>query len=183
MLYEDDLHNIPNTVECSTAHEFRNILSSAYQGDFPGWKGFLDNNPGAGWVDSVGAVRAAAVEAEKFGVTFALGKAVKLLYDSTSGDVCGAITEQGVEFRADRTVLCAGAYSPHIMELNDEIHAVAWVIAHIKLEPSEVSALKDSPPIWSNNLGFIMPPSDGQPDLKVCDQHAGFFSRQLLDGE
>lgn len=183
MLYEDDLHNIPNTVECKDADDFRTVLSAAYRGKFPGWKGFLDNNPGAGWVDSIGAVRAAALEAERLGVVFTQAKVDKLLYDPASHDVVGAITDQGIELQADFTILCAGAYSSQILELRDEIHAVAWVIAHIQLEPSEVAALKDSPPLWSNNLGFIMPPSEQQTELKVCDQHAGYVSRKMLNGE
>jgi sarcosine oxidase/L-pipecolate oxidase len=184
MLYEDDLPNMPNTVMYNSAQDFRKALSEEmFTGEFPGWKGFLDNNPGAGWVDSVRAVGAAVVESERLGVKYQVGKVNKLLYDSISQDVVGAVLEGGTEIRADYTILCAGAYSSQIVELHDEIHAVAWVVAHIKLSDTELEAFKGMPVLWSNNLGFMTPPDARTKELKICDQHSGYVSRVIQDGK
>lgn len=118
----------------STPDEFRSTMPDGIlTGSFPGWKGFF-RETGAGWVFARGALEATYHEAVRLGVRFetgdSKGKVVHLLYES--GDVVGAHTADGIEHRADRTILCAGANSDHLLDFERQLRPTAWTLAHIK---------------------------------------------------
>lgn len=114
-------------VELNSAQDFRNTMpQGVLTGDFPSWKGWYKKD-GCGWVHARKALEATALEAKRLGVNLKTGSphgAVKsLLFED--GDVRGAMTADGVEHRADRTILCAGANAPQLLDMKGQLRPTA----------------------------------------------------------
>jgi sarcosine oxidase/L-pipecolate oxidase len=142
----------------STPAEFRSTFPDGIlTGSFPGWKGFF-RETGAGWVFARGALESAYHEAVRLGVRFetggSKGKVVHLLY--SLGDVLGAHTADGVEHRADRTILCAGANSDQFLDFEHQLRPTAWTLAHIKMTDEERNLWKELPVLFNVNSGFFI---------------------------
>lgn len=141
-------------------------------GDFPGWRGWLMKK-GSGWVHARKAMESAAKEAERLGVNFITGgekgRVTGLICEN--GDVKGAKTEDGAEHRADRTILCAGANAPAILDMKHQLRPTAWTLAHIKMTAEELKLYKDLPVLFNIERGFFMEPDEDNGELKICDEH------------
>lgn len=121
-MYEDNGNpgESPDWTPLNTKEEFRATMpKGVLTGDFPGWKGFWRKR-GAGWVHARKSMEDTAKEAERLGVTFISGeqkgKVKSLLYED--GDVKGAVSTDGTQYRAGRTILSAGACAPEIFPMN-----------------------------------------------------------------
>lgn len=141
-----------------TPEAFRATMAPGIlKGDFPNWKGFIQNE-GAGWVFARGALEAAYNEACRLGVRFVTGesegKVERLIYSDS--DVLGALTSDGIEHRADRTVLCAGANSDRIFDFEKQLRPTAWTLAHIQMTDEEREKWKDLPVLFNVERGFFM---------------------------
>jgi sarcosine oxidase/L-pipecolate oxidase len=155
-------------------------------GRLGGWKGFFRRH-GAGWVEARDVLMDVCAEAKKLGVSFITGhregKVAELL---RAGDVViGARTEDGIEHRADMTVLAAGAASTMLLDFEDQLRPTAWTLAHIPLTPSEAEAYSELPVLFGADKGFFLSPpkssiAAGKAELKICDEHPGYIS--LADG-
>lgn len=160
----------------TTAEEFRKTMPEGIlTGDFPGWQGFFKKT-GAGWVHARKAMVSAAREAQRLGVIFVTGSphgsVTRLMYES--GDVVGARTADGIEHRASRTILCAGANSNQLLDLEDQLRPTAWTLAHIKMTSEEVKHYKNLPVLFNVEKGFFMEPDEDKHELKICDEHPGY---------
>ncbi|KAL6247030.1 hypothetical protein RBB50_006337 [Rhinocladiella similis] len=159
-----------------TPEAFRATMAPGIlKGDFPNWKGFIQNE-GAGWVFARGALEAAYNEACRLGVRFVTGesegKVERLIYSDS--DVLGALTSDGIEHRADRTVLCAGANSDRIFDFEKQLRPTAWTLAHIQMTDEEREKWKDLPVLFNVERGFFMEPTTGTGELKFVDEHPGY---------
>lgn len=118
----------------------------------------------------------AAREAQRLGASFVTGSSqgnvTSLVYES--GDVVGARTADGIEHRASRTILCAGANSNQLLDLEDQLRPTAWTLAHIKMTSEEVKRYKNLPVLFNVEKGFFMEPDDDEHELKICDEHPGY---------
>lgn len=145
-------------------------------GEFPGWQGWWMKK-GSGWVHARKAMESAAREAERLGVHFITGeqqgKVEGLLYDE-DGSVRGVKTADGVEHRAERTILCAGANADSILDMKQQLRPTAWTLAHIKMTPAELKLYKDLPVLFNIERGFFMEPDEDHGELKICDEHPGY---------
>ncbi|KAF2146159.1 uncharacterized protein K452DRAFT_294763 [Aplosporella prunicola CBS 121167] len=163
-------------VELNTPDQFRQTMpAGVLTGDFPGWKGWHKAS-GAGWVHARKALVAAATEAERLGAKFVTGPAqgnvTSLIFEE--GDVKGARTQDGKEWRADRTVLCAGANAPGLLDFKDQLRPTAWTLAHIQMTDEEVKLYKNLPVLFNVERGFFMEPDEDAKQLKLCDEHPGY---------
>lgn len=163
-------------VELNTAQDFRETMpEGVLTGDFPNWKGWLKKN-GCGWVHARKAMEAAALEAERLGVKLVTGSPhgdVKSLL-LEDGDVRGAITADGKQHRADKTILCAGANAPQLLDMKNQLRPTAWTLAHIKVTPEETRLYKNLPVLFNVERGFFMEPDEDKHELKMCDEHPGY---------
>ena len=93
------------------------------------------------------------------------------------GDARGARTADGVEHRAEKTVVCVGANAPQIEPLGRELKGMllpkAWTLAHIKLTEEERQLYKDLPVLFNCERGFFMMDEDSR-EMKICDEHPGY---------
>ncbi|CZR65025.1 related to fructosyl amino acid oxidase [Phialocephala subalpina] len=143
-------------------------------GNFPRWKGGFKRT-GAGWVFARGALVSAYKEAKRLGVTFitgAKGGVKELLIEN--GDVIGAVTNHGKQYRAKTTILAAGANAPQLLDMKDQLRPTAWTLAHIKMSREECKLYKDLPVLFNIESGFFMEPDAEKHELKICDEHPGY---------
>ena len=160
----------------TTPEEFRKTMpEGVLAGNFPGWQGYFKKT-GAGWVHARKAMVSAATEAKRLGVRFVSGSSegtvTGLVYEG--GDVVGARTADGREHRASRTILCAGANSNQLLDLENQLRPTAWTLAHIKLTAEEAKLYKDLPVLFNIEKGFFMEPDEDKHELKICDEHPGY---------
>lgn len=159
-----------------TAVDFRSTMpKGVLTGEFPSWKGW-HKKTGCGWVHARKALTSAAMEAQRMGVKLITGSPagdVKALIIE-EGDVKGARTADGAEHRADRTILCAGATAPQLLDLKGQLRPTAWTLAHIKMTPEEVKLYKDLPVLFNVERGFFLEPDEDNHELKICDEHPGY---------
>ncbi|KAL1981770.1 hypothetical protein VTN96DRAFT_2153 [Rasamsonia emersonii] len=140
---------------------------------------------GAGWAHARNALVAAAREAQRLGVRFVTGdpagKVVTLIFEDN--DVKGAVTADGKIWRAERTILCAGANSDQFIDFKQQLRPTAWTIAHIALEEAERALYKNLPVIFHIEKGFFFEPDDERGEIKICDEHPGYTNMvRLPDG-
>ncbi|PYH92482.1 fructosyl amine: oxygen oxidoreductase [Aspergillus ellipticus CBS 707.79] len=164
-----------NLVEMSRPEQLRALAPAVLEGDFPGWKGYFLRS-GAGWAHARNALVAAAEEAKKLGVKFVAGspagKVITLIFENN--DVKGAVTADGKIWRADQTILCAGANAGQFLDFKDQLRPTAWTLVHIALKPEERALYKDIPVIFNIEKGFFFEPDEERGEIKICDEHPGY---------
>ncbi|KXT01699.1 hypothetical protein AC578_2725 [Pseudocercospora eumusae] len=163
-------------VELNTAEDFRKTMpKGVLTGEFPNWKGWWKKD-GAGWVHARKAMESALREAQRLGVKVVAGSphgaVTSLIIEN--GDVRGALTKDGTKHYADRTILCAGANAPQLIDMKDQLRPTAWTLAHIKMTEEETKLYKDLPVMFNVERGFFMEPDEDKHELKICDEHPGY---------
>lgn len=158
-----------------TKEDFQNRMpAGVLTGDFPGWQGWFKKD-GCGWVQARKALEAAIAEAKRLSVDFVTGprgQVLTLVYED--GDVRGAVVVEGPAFRADRTILCAGANTARIFDMQDQLRPTAWTLAHITMTAEESKLYKNLPVLFNIERGFFMEPDEDKHELKICDEHPGY---------
>lgn len=167
-----------------TKEDFQKTMpEGVLTGDFPGWLGWTKKH-GCGWVEARKAVVATIAAAQKLGVTFIggeRGQVLSMIYEG--GDVHGAVVAQGPAFRADRTILCAGANVARIFDMQDQLRPTAWTLAHIKMTPEEANLYRNLPVLFNIERGFFMEPDEDKHELKICDEHPGYCNWETSPGD
>lgn len=166
-----------------TAEDFRQTMpAGVLTGEFPGWKGWWKRD-GAGWVHARKAMESAFREAQRLGVRMVTGSphgaVVSLIFED--GDVLGGLTKDGVKHYADRTILCAGANAPQLVDMKDQLRPTAWTLAHIKMTEEEAKLYKNLPVMFNVERGFFMEPDEDNHELKICDEHPGYCNWPTAD--
>ena len=142
------------------------------QGDFPGWRGFWKKEA-AGWVFASGALRAMHKEAVRLGVQFVTGsmegRVGELLYSPDKNAVLGARTTDGVEHKAQQTILSAGANSDLLLDFERQLRPTAWTLAHIPLSAEEAEQCRNLPVLYGVDRGFFIEPDVERHEMKLCD--------------
>lgn len=169
-------HHVGRFTPLNTAEDFRTTMpSGVLTGDFKDWRGFYMKS-GAGWVHARKAMVSAFEEASRLGVKFIAGnpsgKVIKLLYSDS--DVVGAKTADGLEHRADRTIVAAGASAAQLLDFENQLRATAWTLAHIPMTKEEAQLYKNLPVLFNIEKGFLMEPDEDYHELKICDEHPGY---------
>ncbi|KAK8063132.1 sarcosine oxidase [Apiospora saccharicola] len=155
------------------------------------WKGYF--NRFAGYVHSADALTAVYSACCALGVKFHAGDAVKSLTYSTTnpaGEVAhrctGAVTASGKTYTAALTVLTLGAALATVLpEVERQVAANAWAVAHIQLTPDEAQKLRGIPVTYARDLGFFFEPDRRTNLLKLCPSGAGYtnFVSSSSDGK
>ncbi len=93
----------------------------------PAFRGIYNGN--AGWVKSADAMVVLAAECRRLGVRFASGAAGTVVGFVRAADgqtVTGVRTQDGREWRADKVVVAAGAYSDTLLDFRGQLEAVSF---------------------------------------------------------
>jgi len=167
-----------------TKEDFQKTMpDGVLTGDFPGWQGWTKKD-GCGWVEARHALLRTIAEAERHGVSFVggeRGQVLSLIYEH--GDVRGAVVVEGPAFRADRTILCAGANAARIFDMQDQLRPTAWTLAHIPMTPEETTLYRNLPVLFNIERGFFMEPDADKHELKICDEHPGYCNWETSPGD
>ncbi|KAJ4476758.1 FAD dependent oxidoreductase [Lentinula aciculospora] len=142
--------------------------------DIHGWKGIFFER--GGWLAAAKAIDSVGRELVQRGVKFSFGDSgtFESLVLSDDRKTClGAVTKDGTRYLADRVVLASGAWTPSLVDLEDQCCSKAWVYAHIQLTPEEVKEYAGCPVVYNQDLGFFFEP-DENGIIKVCDEFPGF---------
>jgi sarcosine oxidase/L-pipecolate oxidase len=110
------------------------------------------------------------------GVKFGFGEAgsFKSPLFGDDGTTCvGVETVDGTKYYADKVVLAAGAWSPALVDLEEQCCSKAWVYAHMQLTPEEAAEYKGCPVVYHGDVGFFFEPNE-HGVIKVCDEFPGF---------
>ncbi|KAJ5232590.1 hypothetical protein N7468_005546 [Penicillium chermesinum] len=139
-----------------------------------GWKALLCED--GGWLAAAKAINAVGRYLKDQGVKFGFGKAGTFLRPlfAADGVTCiGVETADGTKYYADKVILATGAWSPTLVDLEDQCVSKAWVFAHIQLTPQEVAQYKNAPVVYDGEYGFFFEPNE-HGVIKVCDEFPGF---------
>ncbi|KAL3480917.1 FAD dependent oxidoreductase [Aspergillus californicus] len=139
-----------------------------------GWKGLLCGD--GGWLAAAKAINSIGQFLKDQGVNFGFGDAgtFKKPLFAADGTTCNGVeTVDGSKYYADKVVLATGAWSPTLVDLEDQCVSKAWVFAHIQLTPQEAAEYKDMPVVYDGDYGFFFEPNENGV-IKVCDEFPGF---------
>ncbi|KAJ3842960.1 FAD dependent oxidoreductase [Lentinula raphanica] len=156
------------------AQIIQRVPQLALGSDIRGWQGIFFER--GGWLSAAKAIDSVGKELVRHGVRFSFGDSgtFQSLILSDDGKTClGAVTKDGTRYLADRVILASGAWTPSLVDLEDQCCAKAWVYAHIQLTPKEAEAYAGCPVVYNEDIGFFFEPNeDGI--IKVCDEFPGF---------
>ncbi|KAA8650794.1 hypothetical protein EYZ11_011460 [Aspergillus tanneri] len=165
----------PDVVEVSKPEQFRQLAPQVLKGEFSGWKGYHIRS-GAGWAHARNSLLAAIGEAKRLGVQFVTGspqgRVITLIFENN--DVKGSVTADGKIWRAEQTILCAGASAGQFLDFKKQLRPTAWTLVHIALKPEERALYKNMPVIFNIEKGFFFEPDEERGEIKICDEHPGY---------
>ncbi|KAI0003967.1 FAD dependent oxidoreductase [Xylariaceae sp. FL0662B] len=96
--------------------EARALYGGVFDGaDYEGVENVLVNRT-SGWADAKGALRAVTDRAIELGVRYVTAEVEALEFDDGGARVVGVRTAGGEVYKADRTVLSTGAFTPKLLE-------------------------------------------------------------------
>ncbi|WVF66954.1 hypothetical protein IAT40_001697 [Kwoniella sp. CBS 6097] len=139
-----------------------------------GWKAVFCKD--GGWLAAAKAINSIGEVMKQKGVKFGFGGAgsfKKPLFDNDGRTCIGVETIDGTKYYGDKVVLAAGAWSPALVDLEEQCCSKAWVYAHMQLTPEEAADFKDAPVVYNTDLGFFFEPNE-HGIIKVCDEFPGF---------
>nr|6Y4J_A Chain A, Fructosyl Peptide Oxidase [Escherichia coli] len=137
-----------------------------------GWKAIFSKD--GGWLAAAKAIKAIGEYLRDQGVRFGFYGAGSFKQPLLAEGVCiGVETVDGTRYYADKVVLAAGAWSPTLVELQEQCVSKAWVYGHIQLTPEEAARYKNSPVVYNGDVGFFFEPNE-HGIIKVCDEFPGF---------
>jgi sarcosine oxidase/L-pipecolate oxidase len=119
-------------------------------------------NPTAGWADAGKALERMANAAQESGVQYVSGNTkgyVQQLILDEIGECKGVITADGTRHEADRVILATGAWTPSLLEVEDQLTAKGHSVAHIQLTATETEHYAALPIMDNLELGYFFPPT------------------------
>lgn len=164
------------------------LTPEAIRSRFPVVKGLLDGwninvwNPNAGWAKADQALERMAKAAQDNGVEYISGETKgyvrKLILDEKTGVCKGVLTADGVRHEADLVIIAAGAWTPSLLDLKDQLTAKGHGVAHIQLTPEETKHYSSFPIMDNLELGYYFPP---QEDGIFKMAHSRFITNHQTD--
>ncbi|EFQ95464.1 hypothetical protein CFE70_009940 [Pyrenophora teres f. teres 0-1] len=137
-----------------------------------GWKAIWSSD--GGWLAAAKAINAIGEFLRDRGVKFGFGGKGSFKQPLLAEGVCvGVETVDGTRYYADKVVLAAGAWSPVLVDLEEQCVSKAWVYAHIRLTPQEAREYTACPVVYNSDVGFFFEPDENNV-IKVCDEFPGY---------
>ncbi|KAB8234203.1 hypothetical protein ETB97_005998 [Aspergillus alliaceus] len=153
-----------------------------YNGQFPGWNGYL--NRFDGYAHSGNALKAVYHETQKTGVRFFLGEhgaVAEVVYKD--GKSIGIRTRNGRFHGAELVIVAAGAAAAKLVPtIGAQVVAKSWSVAHVHLTEEETSALRGIPVTYARDLGFFFEPDPVTRLLKLCPMGGGYVNTDPTTG-
>ncbi|KAB8271073.1 FAD dependent oxidoreductase [Aspergillus minisclerotigenes] len=154
-----------------------------YDGQFPGWNGYL--NTFDGYAHSGNALKAVYQATQKAGVRFFLGEQHGAVAEVTykNGRSTGLRTKNGQFHPAELVIVAAGAAAAKLVPaIGSQVVAKSWSVAHVHLTEEETSALRGIPITYARDLGFFFEPDPVTQLLKLCPMGGGYVNTDPATG-
>lgn len=150
-------------------------------GDLEGWNMNVWN-PTAGWAALGEALHRMAAAFQANGVEYVSGDGghVKSLVDSEDGTCIGVITADGSRHDADIVVIAAGAWTPSLLDVSDQLTAKGHAVGHIQLTKEETAHYEKMPLFDNLEQGYFFPPT---PDGIFKVAHSVFIKNTMRHPE
>ncbi|KAI2477253.1 Fructosyl peptide oxidase [Pyrenophora tritici-repentis] len=137
-----------------------------------GWKAIWSSD--GGWLAAAKAINAIGEFLRDRGVKFGFGDKGSFKQPLLAEGICiGVEAVDGTRYYADKVVLATGAWSPVLVDLEEQCVSKAWVYAHIRLTPQEAREYASCPVVYNSDIGFFFEP-DKNNVIKVCDEFPGY---------
>lgn len=118
-------------------------------------------NPTTGWASAGQALERMAEAAQKNGVEYISGECGyvrQLVFDA--GECKGVIAADGTRHEADMVILAAGAWTPSLLDADNQLTAKGHAVAYIQLSPTETKHYSAMPIMDNLELGYFFPPQE-----------------------
>jgi glycine/D-amino acid oxidase-like deaminating enzyme len=161
-------------------HAIERMTSSAVRARFPAWN--AERYPAGtfsaagGWVESGRALARLTAEARARGIAVDEGRTFARLLEQGSR-VAGAATAEGEECRADRVVVAAGSWTPHVLPFTaDWFRSNGMPVFHLKPDDPSLFAPERFPVFGADisttgYYGFPIHPESGV--VKIANHGVG----------
>lgn len=103
-------------------------------------------------------------ECVKRGARFIFGEGGRVTKVKSDGSVH---TAKGNSWRGEKVFICAGAYTPMLVDARDIVTAVGHFVSHVKLTDEQYLKYKEMPTFFSAEYGYFFPPDPKDHVLKV----------------
>jgi glycine/D-amino acid oxidase-like deaminating enzyme len=168
-------------------HSVDRLDSTELRKRFPSWAAdrYPDGyfNPQGGWSPSGKVVNLLAKRALDTGVTIVEGTSFVSLVEE-SGRVVGVKTADGLEYRGDWVIVCAGSWTPVLLPfLQDVMWSTAQPVMHFNV-PDIKSYQPPSFPVWTADVGktgWYGFPAQDDGALKIANHGPGWRKDPLGD--
>lgn len=80
----------------------------------------------------------------------------------------GAIAKSGKVFTGDKYLVCCGALTGSVVDLNQQTSSTGMFVGHIQLTEAEYQKYYDMPIVFSSELGYFFPPDPTTRKLKIA---------------
>ncbi|CAK7201534.1 hypothetical protein SEUCBS139899_004240 [Sporothrix eucalyptigena] len=146
-------------------------------GPLTGFRGYI--NSLGGYAHSANCLQAVWEHVSARGVRSILGekagRAVRLEYTESGGQVTGVVTADGKTHPADLVICALGAHGAALVpQMGANNVARCWSVAHVQLTESECDLLRGLPTTNVRDLGFFFEPDPKTRLFKLCPLGAGF---------
>ena len=161
-------------------HPVERLDSSALRMRFPAWNAdrYPDGyyNPQGGWSPSGRVVTVLAKRAQRAGVKIVEGASFAALIEG-NGRVRGVRTVDGVEYRGDAVIFCAGSWTPVLLPwLSNVMWPTAQAVFHYQVEDAKRFQPPDFP-VWTADVGktgWYGFPAQDDGTLKIANHGVGW---------
>ncbi|GES66425.1 FAD dependent oxidoreductase [Aspergillus terreus] len=157
-----------------------------FNGKFPKWQGYL--NQFDGYAHSANALKAVYRASCAAGVRFFLGgrngAVQEINYtDNPHKKATGVRTADGRFHPASLVIVSVGAAAARLVpQVETQVVAKSWSVAHVHLTDEETSLLRGIPVTYARDLGFLFEPDPKTNLLKLCPMGGGYVDTDPKTG-
>lgn len=122
-------------------------------------------NPDAGFGHASNSLKNVYEKCVKLGVKFIFGSAgdaVKVV------DGNSILVKNGDVLTADKILLCCGAATGYLVDMENQLTATGLFVSHIRLSEEEYKKYRYLPVFFSAELGYFFPPDEDNHLLKIA---------------
>ncbi|CDK27132.1 unnamed protein product [Kuraishia capsulata CBS 1993] len=130
-------------------------------------------NPDSGLAHAGNSLRAVYRKCKQLGVKFLFGKKGEFVSVEKKKGIAYIKTADGSLHTSEQIVVCCGAATGKMLDLQEQQGATGLFVTHIKLTPSEYETYKNMPVLFDAEMGYFFPPDPETRILKIAQPGAG----------
>lgn len=145
------------------AHNFSEFRGNRFEDDT-----IIEFNPTCALGLAGKSLKCAMRKAERLGVKFVFGRSGNVVNIYEEEDKAIVEAEDGKKYTADKILVCCGALTGHLVNLNGQTSASGLFVAHVQLNDEEYERLKNIPIFFSAEGCYFFPPDEDTKMIKIA---------------